>query len=199
MPEGKSGKGADDIVPDIDLWEDVARAVKPLGRTPRSHRRKSAPSSPAKAASSSRRDATTPVAPPRPRPAPSPFTGLDRRTQQRLTRGQLAYDARIDLHGMTIAEAHERFREFLSRSGREGHGLVLVITGKGASPFAGPMLHGKSGYHVPERTGRLRRLFSEWIEEPGIRELVNGYQPAHPRHGGGGAFYVKLKRRRAGP
>ncbi len=77
-----------------------------------------------------------------------------------------------------------------------GQRLVLVITGKGASPFARHTLHGAEHFHAPEREGRLRRLLTEWLHEAEFRAHVSGFQPAHPKHGGGGAFYVKLRRDR---
>ena len=39
----------------------------------------------------------------------------------------------------------------------------------------------------------------EWLHEPEFRAHVSGFQPAHPKHGGGGAFYVKLRRDRRRP
>ena len=45
--------------------------------------------------------------------------------------------------------------------------------------------------------GRLRRLLADWLHEAQFRSLVSGYQPAHPKHGGGGAFYVRLRRIRS--
>ena len=42
---------------------------------------------------------------------------------------------------------------------------MLVITGKGASPFARHTLHGAEHFHAPERQGRLRRLLPEWLHE----------------------------------
>ena len=51
-------------------------------------------------------------------------------------------------------------------------------------------------FHDPERPGILRQAVPGWLDEPDMRQLVAGYQPAHPRHGGGGAFYVRLRRKR---
>jgi DNA-nicking Smr family endonuclease len=70
-----------------------------------------------------------------------------------------------------------------------------VITGKGASPFTQHTLHGADHYHAPERQGRLRRLAPEWFHEREFRQHIAGFQPAHPRHGGGGAFYVRLRKK----
>ncbi len=127
------------------------------------------------------------------KPAP-PVTGLDRRTAQRLTRGQVEIDGRIDLHGSSIEQARLMLLRFLEQSQLNGLRTVLVITGKGESPFSRHTLHGTGHFHVPERAGRLRRLATEWFHEIEFRRLVSGFQPAHPKHGGGGAYYVRIRR-----
>jgi DNA-nicking Smr family endonuclease len=144
------------------------------------------------------KDAAAPVGPPRherPRPVSPPLTGLDRRTRQRLARGQADYEARLDLHGLSVENARLALARFLAESVAKGRRLVLVITGKGAAPFARHTLHGASHFDTPERQGRLRRKLPEWLAEDDLRGYVAGYQPAHPRHGGGGAFYVRIRRR----
>jgi DNA-nicking Smr family endonuclease len=100
----------------------------------------------------------------------------------------------IDLHGMRQAEAHDALLRFLHRSQGAGHGVVLVITGKGgASPgSAGP------GGALFEERGVLRRTVPHWLRLPDLRTLVLGFDEASPHHGGGGALYVRLRRRRAG-
>jgi len=122
---------------------------------------------------------------------------LDKRTRQRLVRGQIAIDARLDLHGYGVEEAHVRLRGFLTQARRQGLRTVLVITGKGgSSTLARHTLHGYEYHHAPERSGRLRQLLPQWLAEAGLAEHVAGWQPAHPRHGGGGAFYIRLRRQR---
>ena len=184
------------LVPDSDLWDEVKQAIVPLkrgigttphpARVPARPKEVSRPRGPLTA-----RDTSAAEAP--------ALTGLDRRTSQRLTRGLVAYEAKLDLHGTTAEQARGRLQNFLMDARARGNRLVLVVTGKGASPYARHTLHGDSHYHVPERQGRLRRLVSDWFHEPEFRHLVSGFQPAHPRHGGGGAFYVRLRRRREGP
>ena len=111
-----------------------------------------------------------------------------------MTCGRVEIENRIDLHGTGIERSRERLLNFLVTSRAHGLRLVLVITGKGASPFARHTLHGADHYHAPERQGRLRRLVPDWFHEGVFREHIAGFQPAHPRHGGGGAFYVKLRK-----
>ena len=182
------------LPPDFELWEDVARTVKPLHKA--KPRKKYAPkpelASHAVKTAPSRKAAAKPAAV---RHDPPPLTGLDRRSERRMMRGQVEIEGRIDLHGTGVERSHERLLNFLATSRAQGLRLVLVITGKGASPFTQHTLHGADHYHAPERQGRLRRLAPEWFHERQFREHIAGFQPAHPRHGGGGAFYVRLRKK----
>ena len=108
--------------------------------------------------------------------------GVDRRTDERLRRGRLDLEARIDLHGMTQAEAHGALTGFLLHCWKDQRRTVLVITGKG-----------KRG------DGVLRAAVPRWLEEAPLRPLVVAVRPAQPRHGGDGALYILLKRRRGHP
>src|SRR5262249_56055635 len=62
--------------------------------------------------------------------APPPLMPIDRKLKQRLARGQVEIDARLDLHGRTLSEAHVALLRFLHRAQGEGAGVVLVVTGK---------------------------------------------------------------------
>ena len=103
----------------------------------------------------------------------------------RMTRGKLKPEARIDLHGMTLAEAHPALTSFVLGSRAAGKRLVLVITGKGriTDDFA-PM---------PARAGRLRHDVPRWLALPPLAGAVLQVAPAHRRHGGEGALYVYLR------
>ena len=128
--------------------------------------------------------------------APPPLTGLDRRTSQRLARGQIETEARLDLHGFRQGEAQPALLSFLTRSRAQGLRCVLVITGKGESPFARHTLHSTRYHEATEHSGVLRGALPQWLGDPQFRVLVAGFQPAHPRHGGGGAFYIWLRKRK---
>ncbi len=123
---------------------------------------------------------------------------LDRRSRQKMARGNVSIEARLDLHGMGAEMARSRLRSFITECRMRGMRTVLVITGKGASPFTRHTLHGHEHWHAPERQGRLRRLVPEWLHEHDFAHHVAGFQPAHPRHGGGGAFYIRLRRKDRG-
>ncbi len=189
--------------PDFELWTEVAASVKPL------HRRKSVSPSPLRGIKGEGRSGGTtrppPLAPPRKgegdktKSPPPPITGFDRRTTQKMTRGNIEIERRIDLHGSGVEMARMNLLQFLRGAASDGIRTVLVITGKGASPYSSHTLHGAGHFHSPERQGRLRRLLPEWLHEPEFRALSSGFQPAHPKHGGGGAFYVKIRRMRPRP
>jgi DNA-nicking Smr family endonuclease len=186
--------------PDFDLWLDVAQSVKPLRHRPSKQINANAP--PLRPAE--RQPVLVRPSQPHghalshPGKSPPQITGFDRRTAQRFTRGQVELERRLDLHGTGIEMARVRLMQFLREAQAEGLRTVLVITGKGDSPFSRHTLHGREHYDAPERQGRLRRLVPEWFHDSAFRMYVAGYQPAHPKHGGGGAFYVKIRRLRAG-
>lgn len=184
--------------PDFELWLETAKTIKPLARRasrpPQVHK-VSGPALPKRMVTL---PSTSHVHVPVPRSpvhkVPPQITGLDRRTTQRLTRGQVEIERRLDLHGTGIEVARVNLLGFLRDAQLVGARNVLVITGKGDSPFSRHTLHGAGHFHAPERAGRLRRLVTEWFHEPEFRGLVAGFQPAHPKHGGGGAYYVRIRR-----
>nr|WP_246849471.1 Smr/MutS family protein [Rubellimicrobium arenae] len=103
----------------------------------------------------------------------------------RMKRGKLRPEARIDLHGMTLAEAHPALTSFILGSRAAGRRFVLVITGKGrVSDDLAPM---------PARAGRLRHDVPRWLMLPPLAGAVLQVAPAHQRHGGEGALYVYLR------
>jgi DNA-nicking Smr family endonuclease len=126
--------------------------------------------------------------------APSPAERLgqaalqmDAKTHGKMTRGKLQPEARIDLHGMTLAEAHPELIGFILNAHAQGLRLVLVITGKGKRrDDAGP---------IPQRIGALRHQVPNWLHLPPLGPAVLQVTEAHLRHGGSGAYYVYLRRR----
>jgi len=144
-----------------------------------------------------KRPAKTRRAPTRPisEPAPSPpahvplshgtTAGMDRRTAQRLKRGKLDIQGKIDLHGHTQAAAHRELEDFLHRRYMAGARTVLVITGKGDL--------------IGGRPGVLRAAVPRWFNEMPMRQWVAGFSYAAPKDGGDGALYVRLKRRKTAP
>jgi DNA-nicking Smr family endonuclease len=166
---------------DRALWSEIGKSVTPLPGRPAAGVEAGALTPAA--------DASMPVAPAA-EPAPSipktppPLTMLDRRARQRIARGRVEIDARLDLHGMSLERARARLAHFLATAQTRGAGIVLVITGKGTFGAEG------------ER-GALRREVPQWLSLPEFRSLVIGFEEAAPRHGGAGALYVRIRRARS--
>lgn len=114
---------------------------------------------------------------------------MDPHTHRRLRKGKLVPEARIDLHGMTLAVAMPALTLFILRAQASGQRLVLVITGKGRG---GP---GDPG-PLPTRPGALRHAVPHWLHMPPLSAAAAQVLPAHDRHGGGGAYYVWLRKGR---
>ncbi len=114
---------------------------------------------------------------------------MDKKTFKKLSRGRMAPEARIDLHGLVMADAQPALIGFIMSSHASGLRLVLVITGKGRSGKDG-------GGPVPERRGILRDQVPQWLSMAPCRSVVLQVAQAHASHGGGGAYYVYLRRTR---
>jgi DNA-nicking Smr family endonuclease len=104
---------------------------------------------------------------------------VDKRTAERMRRGEMVLDGRLDLHGMTQDSAHGALTAFVHRAYDSGRRCLLVITGKGAG--GGGVLKGQ----VPR-----------WLNQAPLRPLILGFSHARPQHGGEGALYVLIKRKR---
>lgn len=112
---------------------------------------------------------------------------MDRKQYLRMKRGKTQPEARIDLHGMTLAQAHPALTRFLLDAHDRGLRTILVITGKGRTgDELGP---------VPERRGVLKQQVPHWLSSGPLRQIVQQVTEAHLRHGGSGAYYVRLRRR----
>ena len=116
-------------------------------------------------------------------PATTPLS-FDRDVDRALSKGKRAIEAKLDLHGMTLAAAERAVTAFLAEASAQNRRVVLIVTGKGLRLEGGRVFG-----------GRIRAEFSGWLERPENRARVAGVRPAHPRHGGNGAFYVLLRRR----
>lgn len=104
---------------------------------------------------------------------------LDRPTLDKLSKGRLPIEGRVDLHGMSQAEAHSLLLSFLQRAHAGGIRYVLVITGKGSSSGG---------------DGVLKRAVPAWLGTPPFRSLVSSHDHAARNHGGTGALYIRLRR-----
>ena len=113
---------------------------------------------------------------------------MDRKTHVNLKRGKLKPQARLDLHGLTLDQAHPRLVRFIHDAHASGKRLVLVITGKGKDR--------DEGGPIPVRRGILKHHVPQWLASPALSFAVLQVTEAHVRHGGSGAYYVYLRRKR---
>jgi len=114
---------------------------------------------------------------------------MDKRTARRLKRGKFSIDARLDLHGFSQAQAYDAINSFIPNMYHQGKRCILIITGKGAS---------KSGRTPLEnyKPGVLKQKTPGWLNEGHLQQYILKVQDARPEHGGAGALYVLLRRRR---
>ena len=160
------------------LWNLVAKSATPLkGRKTVEDER------PKTRADEKMPSPVTIAAPAAPTAAPSKrqhvMHSMDRPTLDRLSKGRLPIEGRVDLHGMTQSEAHALLLSFLRRAHANGVRYVLVITGKGFSSGG---------------DGILRRQVPAWLSTPPFRALVSSHDLAARRHGGEGALYIRLRK-----
>ncbi len=174
--------------PDPDaLWARYARTVKRLRKSPRTKSRKETRARHASARASFPEEPATISAVPvpsrdrclPPQSAPRTDTAFDRKTERILRDGTMRIDARLDLHGLTQSQAHEALSRFLSAEIGHGSRILLIVTGKGKGC-----------------EGVLRARLPSWLETLPAAGMVRALRPAALRHGGDGAFYVLLKRRK---
>ncbi len=171
-----------------DLWRRVTSQATPLSRAssssfPQEQDGAPRPKKPQPISNFRVGESAVPAA--RPQPLKQrPHLRLDRRTQKDLSRGKRRPEATIDLHGLTVDQAHLALNRFILASFATGRRLVLVVTGKG----------GGSGSAWDRQRGVLRRYVPEWLAGAALESMVQEVVPAHKSHGGSGAFYVILRR-----
>lgn len=128
------------------------------------------------------------VAPTRPASAPVIANTLDGSWDRRLSSGQAAPDHVIDLHGHTLDSAWRYLDQGLDRAIRHQARLVLLITGK-------PRQVDRT---AQDRRGIIRAKIGDWLAGSRFAGQIAAVRNAHPRHGGEGALYLVLRRKREG-
>jgi DNA-nicking Smr family endonuclease len=167
------------------LWARVVDSVRPLGGRPRADR--PAPEAPSPAAvaapAAKRRPPPAPAPPPPARPR-GPGTTLDGSWDRRLTRGEVQPDDVLDLHGHDLATAYDLLDRRLEQAVAAGARLLLLVTGKAPGP-------GRTGPR-----GAIRASVGDWLAYSRHAGEIAAVRGAHRRHGGAGALYIVLRRRR---
>lgn len=109
---------------------------------------------------------------------------LDGGWDRKMRTGRLAPDLTIDLHGYTRDRAHAVLTRCIADAATGGARVLLVITGKGA----------RDTDDGDRPRGVIRASLRDWLQSSDLRPYIAALRPAHPRHGGGGAWYVILRR-----
>ncbi len=169
------------------LWEKVIASVRPLhAPTP--------PGPPSEPESEAARDTVSPAkrvpAPTGPKAAAAPAkaqpgTTLDGSWDRRLSRGLVQPDVAVDLHGHNLATAYALLDARLDQAVGMGARVLLLITGKPPEGDARPV-----------RRGAIRAAVGDWLAASRHAGDIAAVRGAHPRHGGAGALYIVLRRRR---
>ncbi len=164
------------------LWAKVIATVRPLHHQP----------APAKLPVEAPAAAPAPVVRPAqarpkpvPKPAPRPGETLDASWDRRLSRGLVQPDLSVDLHGHNLANAYDLLDRKLEQAIAIEARVILLITGKPPSDERRPVAR-----------GAIRAAVGDWLAASRHAGSIAAVRGAHPRHGGAGALYIVLRRRR---
>ena len=112
---------------------------------------------------------------------------MDSHWERRLSRASTEPDFTLDLHGHTLDQAYRRLDAGLVQAKAMGARLVLVVTGKSR-----PVDAADRG----SKRGAIRAKILDWLAAGQHASDIAAVKQAHRRHGGDGALYLVLKRRR---
>jgi DNA-nicking Smr family endonuclease len=173
------------------LWKRVIETVKPIAKAkaapapepalPPGEGRGAVVSGPKPGAGLRR---GTEVAKPAAPKAPPPSDTLDGSWDRRLSRGLVAPESSVDLHGHTLATAYDRLDKGLEYAVAHGDRVLLLITGKPPAPES----------ERPHSRGAIRAAVGDWLKASRFSDRIAAVRGAHPRHGGAGALYIVLRR-----
>ena len=98
----------------------------------------------------------------------------------------------IDLHGYTLEEANRSIENFIIKSYEDGINKLIVVTGKG--------LHSQNEKdpYVSKNLSILKYSVPEFISNnQSLMKIIYEIQDAKIEDGGGGAFYIFLKKNKS--
>lgn len=124
---------------------------------------------------------------PRARRRLAPTDILDSSWEKRIAAGRLQPEMSVDLHGDTLVAAHQRLERTLAEAVARGVRIILIITGK---------LREKSHEQDWRGRGAIRAEIGHWLDRSAYAARIASVRHAHPRHGGAGAIYIILRRKK---
>ncbi len=112
-----------------------------------------------------------------------------------LKKGKIKIERKLDLHGLSLLEAEELLRNEIIKSYNNYKRCILVITGKGL------YLKNREDKYLDEKNpklyyGKIKNSVKTWFQHPGINKYILTYQEAGPEHGGDGAIFIYLRKRK---
>lgn len=172
---------------DENLWDLVTQDVKPLHPSKKNVSKKEETPKANTSKTTLKKSLKTKDPIPRTTAIIEKSREIDKNTKDKLIKGKLKIEGRIDLHGMRQEEAYRSLSGFIESSYNSGRRMVLVITGKGAQSV-------NPEHWMEDARGVLKRKFPTWMQQIPFKDIVLQYHHARPRDGGDGAFYVYLRK-----
>ena len=108
-----------------------------------------------------------------------------------LKRGKIKIDRRLDLHGYSLLDAYEVFKKEIKKTYNNNKRCILIITGKGAHIKKNNDNLKPKLFH-----GKIKNSIISWINEEELQKYIYTYQDAGFEHGGDGAIFVYLRKRK---
>jgi len=167
------------------LWAKVVATVRPLEPKAAAAEAVGGEAAPAPAPAKAKRVAAPAPAVPAKKPKVEPGTTLDGTWDRRLLRGLASPDVTVDLHGHGLGAAYDLLDRRLGHAIEDGARLLLLITGKPPSDDRPPVAR-----------GAIRAAVGDWLAASRHAGNIAAVRNAHPRHGGQGALYIVLRRKR---
>lgn len=115
-----------------------------------------------------------------------PADVLDNSWERLFRRGQVVPELVIDLHEHSLSAAHARLEQALELARAQDVRVMLVVTGKAR----------KRAFGDGSARGAIRAEIGHWLASSRHADAIASVRSAHPRHGGDGAIYVILRRKK---
>ena len=116
-----------------------------------------------------------------------PTLNMDFKLHNKLKQGKMRPEAKLDLHGLNLAQAQPILSKFVLNAHSRGLRLILIITGKGKNSEDNDV--------IPRRKGILKAAVPNWLAMEPLSSKILQTTNAHVKHGGGGAFYIYLRKK----
>ena len=98
----------------------------------------------------------------------------------------------IDLHGYTLDAANKTIEDFINKAFLENVNKIIVVTGKGIHS------DNEKDPYVSKELGILKYSVPEFISNnTSLMSMINEITDAKIEDGGGGAFYIFLKKNKS--